>query len=298
MPAFTAALSRVIKRFRRDANADEGDVTLSSLGKALDGETSCEGVTVVAGMLLEWTSSGLKERWVSVDGENLTVAYDPQTPPFHTIPLQCVEAAAILDPREKPLSTGQLKAVDSAMKLLRPLAAGGHAGEQGNYAELDLENGFFEVVLFGHGEDGHLFLAPGPDLRDWWLEGLHNAIASNQHAREAQAKHPQFERARGKARMLYHSSNFQVSSPAWLLSSSCVYVCMLVHISMLVLVSSHVCVLVHITFQISVAAVIFLCVCVHVGTHLHVGTRLPTTLVRRRVPYICIIIYICIYLYM
>ena len=76
--------------------------------------------------------------------------------------------------------------------------------------DIDLSSGIFVIHLYGGGTaHDHEFVTAGLDMRDWWLEGIHNAQASNGKAKNTR-QISKLTRLRDSVRHFYESASFQI----------------------------------------------------------------------------------------
>jgi len=135
--------------------------------------------------------------------ESLTIAHSEAAPPSYTIPLECIESASALHPGHHPLRQTQIDAIRQAeLDLMELEDMAGH--------DIDLSSGMFVVHLHGGGTAyDHEFVTAGLDMRDWWLEGIHNAQASNTKEKNTRPI-SKLTRVRDGVRHFYESTQFQI----------------------------------------------------------------------------------------
>ena len=138
-----------------------------------------------------------------VTSEHLTISHSETSLPSFIIPIECIEKAEALHPGHHPLGKKRMDALQQAEVDLK--ASTDMAGH-----DLDLTNGIFVLHLYGGGlNHDHEFVTSGLDMRDWWLEGIHNAQANNTKERVTRPI-SKLTRVRGAVRHCYESATFQI----------------------------------------------------------------------------------------
>ena len=137
-----------------------------------------------------------------VTSEHLTISHSETSLPSFSIPIECIEKAEALHPGHHPLGKKRVDALQQAEIDLK--ASADMAGH-----DLDLTNGIFILHLYGGTNHEHEFVTSGLDMRDWWLEGIHNAQANNTKERVTRPI-SKLTRVRGAVRHCYESATFQI----------------------------------------------------------------------------------------